>query len=78
MTIAWRRTWRDEPSREDWKVSDERGQIARVMLIEHGPQAGRWRWTARTAHQPNQGTAETKEAAMHAAKDRWVADPLEL
>lgn len=76
---TWRRTWRDEPGREDWTVADERGiQIARVMRIDDGPQAGLWRWTARTQGLPNQGTAETKEAAMDAAKARWQEDPLEL
>lgn len=78
LTLAWRRTWPDDPKREDYCVRDARGQIARVMLIEHGPQAGSWQWTARTKGLPNSGTAETKEAAMAAAKARWEADPLEL
>lgn len=75
----WRRTWRDEPGREDWSVADAHGhQIARVYREEDGPLAGRWRWFARTAHLPNQGTEESREAAQEAAKRRWLDDPLEL
>lgn len=74
--LAWRRTWPGDPRREDWSVADERGhQIARVMEVAHGPQAGLWRWFVRADTLPNQGTAETRKAAMAAAKARWEESP---
>lgn len=73
----WRRTWRDDP--DDGVLMDERGrQACRVMLIEHGPQAGQWRWTARTRSLPNSGTAPTKDEAKAAAEARWKEDGMEL
>lgn len=64
--LRWRRTWPDEPRREDWSVSD--GVTTARAYERHD---GRWYWCVNRERLLASGLEDSREAALARAREAW-------